>query len=144
MDSYQANMTHRVGPPMWHGIAYLAGIVTMLAIQTLAHNHYMYLLGVIGGQSRAVLTSAIFDKSLKVMGRGQAVASEDKNKSSRKKAEDFSTGHLTALLSVDCARIAQTASGIHLLWTAPLLILIAISLCKFIGKVLYKVANLAK
>ncbi|KAL8919696.1 MAG: hypothetical protein Q9208_006649 [Pyrenodesmia sp. 3 TL-2023] len=76
MDSYEANMAHRVGPPMWHGIAYLAGIVTILAIQIPAHNHYMYLLGVIGGQSRAVLTSVIFDKSMRVMGRGRAAVEE--------------------------------------------------------------------
>lgn len=144
MDSYEANIAHQNSPPIWHGIAYLAGIVAMLAIQTLAHNHYMYLLGVVGGQSRAVLTAAIFDKSVRVIGRVR-VAKEDKensasqdaakkkknNKSPKEKAkDDRSTGHLTGLLSVDCARIAQTASGIHLLWTAPLSILIAISLCR--------------
>ncbi|KAI4113858.1 MAG: hypothetical protein LQ345_005249, partial [Seirophora villosa] len=142
MDSYQANLAHKDGPPMWQGVAYLAGIVTMLAIQTLAHNHYMYVLGVIGGQSRAVLTSAIFDKSMRVIGRGRAGAEEKekpagqdpakkkkKSKSCQKKAkDDLSTGHLTGLLSVDCARIAQAASGVHLLWTAPLSILIAVSL----------------
>lgn len=133
---------------MWQGVAYLAGIVTMLAIQTLAHNHYMYVLGVIGGQSRAVLTSAIFDKSMRVIGRGRAGAEEKekpagqdpakkkkKSKSCQKKAkDDLSTGHLTGLLSVDCARIAQAASGVHLLWTAPLSILIAVSLCKSVDK----------
>ncbi|KAL8962635.1 MAG: hypothetical protein Q9193_000983 [Seirophora villosa] len=101
MDSYQANLAYKDGPPMWHGVAYLAGIVTMLAIQTLAHNHYMYMLGVIGGQSRAVLTSAIFDKSMRVIGRGRAGAEEKekpagqdpakkkkKSKSCQKKAKD--------------------------------------------------------
>ena len=45
IDSYVANLADKDGPPIWHGIAYLAGIVAMLAIQTFAHNHYMYLLG---------------------------------------------------------------------------------------------------
>ena len=116
----------------------MAGIVAMLAIQTFAHNHYMYLLGVIGGQSRAILTSAMFDKSMRVMGRGRAIAVENqesdddapKQSTKAKEKEDWSTGHLTGLLSVDCARIAQAASGIHILWTAPLSLTTAMSLCE--------------
>lgn len=138
MDSWVAGQAHRDGPPVWHGIAYLAGIIAMLTIQTFAHNHYMYLLGVIGGQSRAVLTSAIFDKSMRVMGRGRAAAVEDhtsvsdtpKKASNEEEKEDWSTGQLTSLLSVDCARIAQAASGLHLLWTAPFSIMVAVSLCE--------------
>ena len=138
MDSWAAGHAHRDGPPVWHGIAFLAGIITMLTIQTFAHNHYMYLLGVIGGQSRAVLTSVIFDKSMRVMGRGRAAAMEDQasvsdapNKADKEEEkEDWSSGQLTGLLSVDCARISQTTSGLHMLWTAPFSIIVAISLCK--------------
>lgn len=156
IDSYVAGLTHKNGPPLWHGIAYLAGIVVMLAIQTFCHNHYMFLLGVIGGQARAVLTSAIFDKSMRVMGRNKVTEIEEhewddeeestskhsaekktrnkkKSKAQKKKKEkkeEWSTGHLTGLLSVDCARIAQTASGLHILWTAPLSLCIAIALRK--------------
>ncbi len=138
MDSWVAGLADQDGPPIWHGIAYLTGIIVMLTIQTFAHNHYMYLLGVIGGQSRAVLTSAIFDKSMRVIGRGTAAAvdnqaSDDdapKQSSKEEKKEDWSTGHLTGLLSVDCARIAQAASGTHILWTAPISIIVAISLCE--------------
>lgn len=138
MDAWVAGLAKRDGPPAWHGIGYLAGIIAMLTIQTLAHNHYMYLLGVIGGQARAALTSAIFAKSMRVEGRRKIVAAEGKasnHKSAKKNSrcedkEDWSTGHLTGLLSVECARISQAASGIHIVWTAPLSIIIAISLCK--------------
>ncbi|KAF2268084.1 P-loop containing nucleoside triphosphate hydrolase protein [Lojkania enalia] len=141
MDSYKAHLVGERGPPLWHGMAYLGGIIGMLVIQSFTHNHYMYLLGVIGGQTRAVLTSAIFDKSMQVIGRGTPIEhnnneedeysedSSDKIQLQKKRGrEDWSTSHLTAFLSVDCSRIAQTASALHILWTAPLSLTIAISL----------------
>jgi len=140
IDSYVANATDHDGPPLWHGIAYLAGIVAMLIIQSFAHNHYMFMLGVIGGQCRAVLVSAIFEKSMRVMGRGNANAagkesginekSSESTSGQNKGDEVWSSGQLTSFLSVDCARVGQTASAIHIVWTAPLSLTVAISLCK--------------
>ena len=122
-DSYVAHRSNKDGPPVWHGIAYLAGIITMLTLQTFAHNHYMYLLGVIGGQSRAILTSAIFDKSMRVMGRKAAYKPSEKA-SKTKGDDDWSTGNLTGLLSVDCARIGVriSSSQSHLLESAILFV----------------------
>ena len=136
--SYVAGHEGTKGPPVWHGIAYLAAVVIMLSIQTLAHNYYWYLLGVIGGESRAVLTAAIFDKAMRIEGRNRAAmvhgqqpnADNVKQKNRLKDVEDSSTGHLTNLLSVDCARVAQGAPRIHFLWTAPLSMILAITLRK--------------
>ena len=138
VDSYVAGREHRRGPPVEHGIGYLAAVIVMLSIQTLAHNYYWYLLGIIGGESRAVLTAAIFDKATRVEGRGRAAMitgqqpNENKSKHNNRAEdiEDLSTGHLTNLLSVDCARVAQGAPRIHFLWTAPLSIVLAITLRK--------------
>ena len=139
-DSYVAGREHTKGPSVWHGIAYLAAVIIMLSVQTLAHNYYWYLLGVIGGESRAVLTAIIFDKATRVEGRGRAaiVKGQQLNKTNGKHnnksedVEDSSTGHLTNLLSVDCARVAQGAPRIHFLWTAPLSIILAITLRKIL------------
>ncbi|ORY13587.1 hypothetical protein BCR34DRAFT_599760 [Clohesyomyces aquaticus] len=140
IDSYTAHHTNREGPPLWHGLAYLIGIIAMLIIQSFTHNHYMYLLGVIGGQARAVLTAAIFDKAMKVMGKGVPVEHEDSDQDGYgetkngkppvegKHNEDWSASQLTGFLSVDCSRIAQTSSALHILWTAPLSLCIAITL----------------
>ena len=118
-DSYIANLPNKDGPPLWHGMAYLAGIVAMLTLQTFAHNHYMHLLGAIGGQSRAILTSAIFNKSMRVMGRKKTSTGVDRkrnNKPSKKEPEkkqdeNWSASDLTGLLSVDCARIAVSVNS---------------------------------
>ena len=132
--SYVAGREGTKGPPVWHGIAYLAAVIIMLSIQTLAHNYYWYLLGVIGGESRAVLTAAIFDKAMRVEGRRRgAIVNGQQPNNKNVKSEDVehsSTGHLTNLLSVDCARIAQGAPRIHFLWTAPLSMILAITLRK--------------
>ena len=132
--SYVAGREGTKGPPVSHGIAYLAAVIIMLSIQTLAHNYYWYLLGVIGGESRAVLTAAIFDKAMRVEGRrrGEIVNGQQPNKNNVKSedVEHSSTGHLTNLLSVDCARVAQGAPRIHFLWTAPLSMILAITLRK--------------
>lgn len=136
--SYIAGREGTKGPPVSHGIAYLAAVIIMLSIQTLTHNYYWYLLGVIGGESRAVLTAAIFDKAMRVEGRSRAAivnglqpnASDVKHKNRAKDVEESSTAHLTNLLSVDCARVAQGAPRIHFLWTAPLSMILAIALRK--------------
>ena len=137
-DAYVAGREHTKGPSVWHGVGYLAAVIIMLSIQTLAHNYYWYLLGIIGGESRAVLTAAIFDKAMRVEGRGRAaiVKGQQPNDTNVKhnknsdETEDLATGHLTNLLSVDCARVAQGAPRIHFLWTAPLSIILAITLRK--------------
>jgi ATP-binding cassette subfamily C (CFTR/MRP) protein 1 len=135
MDAYVAHLSNEPGPPLWHGIAYLCGILAMLVIQSLTHNHYMYLLGVIGGQSRAIMTSAIFNKSVRVLDKGKPLDQDttygkDSKRSQEPEHENYTTSLLAGFLSSDCARIAQTASALHILWTAPLSLATALSLCK--------------
>lgn len=147
-DSYQANRQGVPGPPLSHGIAFLAGIAVMLAIQTLANNHFMFRLGVIGGQARAVLVSSIFDKALRIEGRGGVPPSTEPTdddaaggKSGRNgrsgkgkaAASDHSLGRLTNFLSVDCARIDRAAAATHFLWTAPLALCLAVTLRTYPG-----------
>jgi hypothetical protein len=144
IDSYVARFSDKAGPPVTEGIAYLAGLVVMLTAQSLAHNHYMYLMSVIGGRARAVLCSSIFEKSGNIQEKTdelQSLASDpsgnekpslSKQPRTKKEADqDHTPGHIVNLISVDCSRIAQTVSAIHMLWTCPLSCSLAIALRKF-------------
>ncbi|RYP20942.1 hypothetical protein DL765_002479 [Monosporascus sp. GIB2] len=154
MDSYQAGLEGLPVPPLAHGIGLLVGVAAMLLIQTLAHNQFMFLMGVIGGQSRSMLVSAIFGKSMHTRGRGSsapgtgtqgvkeapgsAVSAESNQKDSstaddptthkRLDAKEHSIGHLTNFMSVDCNRIDRATTAIHMLWTAPMSLIIAVAL----------------
>jgi ATP-binding cassette subfamily C (CFTR/MRP) protein 1 len=135
VDAYVAHLNNKPGPPLWHGVAYLCSIIAMLVVQSLTHNHYMYLLGVIGGQSRAIMTSAIFNKSVRVLDKGKPLdqdAQYERGGQATQETdhEDYTASVLTGFLSSDCARIAQTASALHILWTAPLSLATALSLRK--------------
>ncbi len=118
----------------------------MLAIQTMCHNQFMYLLGVIGGQTRAVLVASIFDKSMRIRGRGSTKV-EDEPEITEKGTEsskgkkyptdqpagpDYTVGQLTNLVSVDCTRIDRSTTAIHMLWTAPISLFIAIALREYL------------
>lgn len=146
IDSYIAHISNDDGPPVKVGIGYLAGLVAMLTTQSLAHNHYMYLMSVIGGRTRAILSSSIFEKSGSIHERAKRTTqsssggpngSEEsrfaekptrKNKKASQKDQDHTAGHITNLISVDCSRIAQTVSAVHMLWTCPLACSLAIAL----------------
>ncbi|KAE8150735.1 P-loop containing nucleoside triphosphate hydrolase protein [Aspergillus avenaceus] len=141
IDSYIAGRVHEPGPPVSHGIGLLVGIVAMLVLQSLAHNTYMWRLGLVGGRVRAILTTAIFDKSVRVLGRARGVRScpenvqeqpsgknEKQTEGKKTKDEDFSTGYITHLLTVDTARIDKVTSAVHIVWTSPVALMIAIAL----------------
>lgn len=127
INSYIASQDDKEAPPISHGVGFLVGIVAMVALQSSAHNHYMWRLSVIGGQTRAVLTVSIFEKSIRLFGRSEAKKSEE---IAEKQEELATTSHVMHLLTVDTARIEKSVSALHMVWTAPLALLIAISLCK--------------
>ena len=133
IDSYIAHLRAETGPPLAHGVGYLAAMVVMLAIQSFAHNHYMYLMSVVGGRTRAILTSAIFGKSANVrdVGKGHETAETQKTKAAPGEEDRYHlSGHIINLVTVHCARIDKTVSAVHMLWTAPLSLCLAIALRK--------------
>jgi ATP-binding cassette subfamily C (CFTR/MRP) protein 1 len=134
IDSYIAHLRAETGPPVAHGIGYLAAMVIMLAIQSFAHNHYMYLMAVMGGRTRAILVSSIFDKSANVRGlaNGDSAAEIQKTKVAPDDRDRYHlSGHIINLVTVHCGRIDKTVSAIHMLWTAPLSLGLAIALCEY-------------
>lgn len=73
--AHQAWTAHHLGgpaPPVGHGIGIVLGIVVLGVSRSLCGNHFQYYGMVVGGQCRAVLMAAIYDKTLRISGRARA------------------------------------------------------------------------
>ncbi|KAJ0106908.1 hypothetical protein J7T55_014984 [Diaporthe amygdali] len=71
LESYYANFEGVEPPPVSHGYGLVFGIVCMQVIQSFCTNHFFYNGHMVGGQTRAVLITAIFNKSLRISGRAK-------------------------------------------------------------------------
>jgi ATP-binding cassette subfamily C (CFTR/MRP) protein 1 len=70
--AYYAQVYGGPAPHIGEGIGLVIGITAMQFVQSMATNHFMYRGMMVGGQSRAVLISIIFDKAMKLSGRAKA------------------------------------------------------------------------
>jgi ATP-binding cassette subfamily C (CFTR/MRP) protein 1 len=71
-DAWIADRTGGKAPAIANGIGLVIGITFMQVCQTTATNHFLYRGMVVGGEARAVLINAIFEKSLKISARARA------------------------------------------------------------------------
>lgn len=71
-EAYNAQHSGTPAPPMSRGIGLAIGITLMQICQSVSTNHFIYRGMMCGGESRAVLINAIFEKSLKLSGRAKA------------------------------------------------------------------------
>lgn len=78
-DAYEAQATGSPAPSMGKGLGLVFGITAMQMIQSLGTNHFIYRGMMVGGQSRAVLISVIFEKAMKISGRAKAGGKEIKS-----------------------------------------------------------------
>ncbi|KAF3005742.1 hypothetical protein E8E13_006603 [Curvularia kusanoi] len=157
--AYRAQHGAGAAPPIGEGIGLVVGITAMQALQSLFTNQFMYRGMMVGGQARAVLITAIFDKAMKLSGRakagGQAVldlpppyvkaGSEEEKKwyqkilKKKQKApkgpsaiagggEGWGNGRIVNLMSTDTYRVDQASGFFHMIWTAPIGILVTTAL----------------
>lgn len=70
--AWNADKNHTAEPNMGHGIGLALGITFMQVCQSTATNQFIYRGMIVGGEARAVLINAIFEKSLKLSGRAKA------------------------------------------------------------------------
>ncbi|KAF2876322.1 P-loop containing nucleoside triphosphate hydrolase protein [Massariosphaeria phaeospora] len=70
--AYISQHSDQPAPNLGEGIGLVIGITAMQFVQSLATNHFMYRGMMVGGQARAVLIAAIFDKAMKLSGRARA------------------------------------------------------------------------
>lgn len=71
-EAYNAQHSGTPAPPISRGIGLAIGITCMQICQSVSTNHFIYRGMMCGGESRAVLINAIFEKSLKLSGRAKA------------------------------------------------------------------------
>ncbi|OQV05977.1 ABC transporter transmembrane domain-containing protein [Cladophialophora immunda] len=77
-DAWIADKTGGKSPSIGHGIGLVIGITFMQMCQSMATNHFIYRGMMVGGECRAVLINAIFEKSLVISGRAKAGGKEIK------------------------------------------------------------------
>ena len=71
-DAYVAQKEGKPVPHIGNGIGLVIGITFMQMCQSLGTNHFIYRGMMVGGQSRAVLISVIFEKAMSISGRAKA------------------------------------------------------------------------
>ncbi|KAB8304597.1 hypothetical protein EYC80_003974 [Monilinia laxa] len=91
-DAYIAAQEGRPAPNIGKGLGLVFGITIMQMLQSLGTNQFIYRGMMVGGQSRAVLISAIFEKAMKISGRakagGRSIKSQEDEKDAQK-AQDL-------------------------------------------------------
>ncbi|KAF6817296.1 Oligomycin resistance ATP-dependent permease YOR1-like protein 1 [Colletotrichum sojae] len=142
-DAWDASQSGGPPPAIGRGIGLVIGVTFMQIFQSLGTNHFIYRGMMIGGQSRAVLISVIFEKAMSLSGRAKAgglketateAQAEGKGKKKEKKGKKgdakgpgisgdgtgWGNGRIVNLMSVDTYRIDQACALFHLTWTAPI------------------------
>ena len=71
-DAWNADKHGSPQPNIGHGIGLALGITFMQICQSTATNHFIYRGMMVGGECRAMLINAIFDKTLKISNRAKA------------------------------------------------------------------------
>uniref|UniRef100_A0A093XXB2 Oligomycin resistance ATP-dependent permease YOR1 n=1 Tax=Talaromyces marneffei PM1 TaxID=1077442 RepID=A0A093XXB2_TALMA len=137
-DSYDARMDVSSSPFIGKGIGLVVGIIVMQVLQSLTNCHFQYRSMLVGGQTRSVLISAIFTKSMKLSNRakiqGTTVTLKKPSINGKKKqAETFqqdawTDGRIVNLMSNDTQRIFQASKVFHYVWSSPISIILAIIL----------------
>ncbi|RHZ55383.1 hypothetical protein CDV55_103099 [Aspergillus turcosus] len=140
-EAYVAHMNGIPGPSIGPGLGYAFGLYAMQVLQSLTMNQALYRGMVVGGMAKAALTSQIFAKAMKLSNRAKAGGKQTddggqkptEGSSSKAPAKDagkdtsgWSNGRITTLLGVDVDRI-DTASGmLHMIWVAPIGLIVAL------------------
>lgn len=70
--AYYAQHGGGSGPHIGKGLGLVFGVTIMQVLQSLGTNHFIYRGMMVGGQSRAVLITVIFEKAMKLSGRAKA------------------------------------------------------------------------
>lgn len=142
-DAYRAESRQQATPPIAHGIGLVIGITAMQVIQSVTASHFLYRGMLLGGQSRGVLTSMIYEKAMTISSRAKAGGPEanvtheannlNKGKSKKKQGslEDrtgWTNGRISTLMSIDTNRIDTCCAFLHMTWASPLACIITLIL----------------
>lgn len=155
--AYYASQGTIPEPPIGEGVGLVLGITGMQIIQSACTNHFLYRGMMVGGQSRSVLISVIFEKSMKLSGRAKAGgkaheaeeakpdfepgSKEEKTWFKKKLAKEqggrkgvsgdgqgWPNGRIVNLMSTDTYRVDQACGMGHMIWTSPIQVLLTLAL----------------
>jgi ABC-type multidrug transport system fused ATPase/permease subunit len=95
------------------GIALIAGLVVMKLVESLSQRHWFFGSRRLGMRMRSALMAAVFEKQLRL-------SSEGRNR--------HSAGEITNYIAVDAYRLGEFPFWLHLAWSMPVQIALAIAL----------------
>ncbi|KAL7793341.1 P-loop containing nucleoside triphosphate hydrolase protein [Trichoderma afarasin] len=155
-DAYIAHVSHGPAPHIGRGLGLAIGVTVMQVIQSVCISHFIYRGMMMGGQSRAVLISMIYEKSMVISGRARAggvkesIMPETNEQDEKDKGKDtekddgkkkkgkkgapmqdglgWGNGRITNLMSVDTYRVDQASALLHMTWTSPVACIITLVL----------------
>ncbi|KKP01333.1 ABC transporter [Trichoderma harzianum] len=155
-DAYIAHVSHGPAPHIGRGLGLAIGVTVMQVIQSVCISHFIYRGMMMGGQSRAVLISMIYEKSMVISGRAraggvkEAIMPETNEQDEKDKGKDtekddgkkkkgkkgapmqdglgWGNGRITNLMSVDTYRVDQASALLHMTWTSPVACIITLVL----------------
>lgn len=156
-EAYVAQRTGGPPPNIGKGLGLVFGITFMQICQSLGTNQFIYHGMMVGGQSRAVLIAAVFEKGMNISARAKAggLKIEDvpvdegqqqdgtKKKTKKDKKKDnipphakgvagdgtgWANGRVVNLMSVDTYRVDQASGMFHMVWTAPIALIVTLIL----------------
>ena len=153
VQDYEARLLGIPGPAIGKGVGLVLSITIMQIFGSMGYNHFFYRSMLVGGQVRSALISMIFDKAMTISGRAKAggevetlppgvkIGSEEEKKFFRqqlaeksgetakeKGPEAWGNGRIVNLMSVDTSRIDQASGWFHMIWAAPLALVVTIIL----------------
>ncbi|KAJ1887391.1 hypothetical protein LPJ66_009144, partial [Kickxella alabastrina] len=96
--------------PVSHGYFYASAMLVLQVVQTLFLHQYFQLGMSTGMKAKSCLTTAIYKKALRL---------------SNETRQQYSTGSITTLFSVDVERIGGVTDYAHIAWSGPLQIVLA-------------------
>ncbi|KAJ2476274.1 hypothetical protein IWW47_006361, partial [Coemansia sp. RSA 2052] len=99
--------------PMSFGYFYAGAFLVLQGIQTLFLHQYFQLSMATGMKVKSSLTTAIYKKAMRL---------------SNETRQEYTTGNISTLFSVDVERIGGVADYAHIVWFGPLQIVLAIGL----------------
>lgn len=102
--------------PAWRGYLYAVLLFIAAVVQSLCLHQYWHRCFTVGMRARTAIIAAIYSKALRM---------------SSKARRNTTVGEIVNLMSVDAQRIMDLAPYLHMLWSAPLQIVVALVLLWF-------------
>lgn len=99
--------------PSWRGILYAGSLFLLSIMESLFQNREQYITNLNVMHIRTCVTSVIYRKTLKLSNQGK---------------KNYTTGEIVNLMSVDGQRVAELVQSINSLWSAPLMLILSMTL----------------